>query len=34
MIEKELIPLSKEEIRTIVTDKINRIGRTGSKRVK
>lgn len=27
--EKELLPLSKGEIRTIVTDKINRIGRTG-----
>ena len=27
--EKELLPLSKGKIRTIVTDKINSIGRTG-----
>ena len=27
--EKELLPLSKYEIRTIITDKINRIGRNG-----
>lgn len=31
--EKELLPLSKGEIRTIVTDKINRIGINGFYRV-